>query len=228
MLKKIRIENSGDTSFLPGSLVDVLDFEEENERLIQQARIPAEGKQVILGITKAALATNSFLSAASFQETTKVLTDAAIHGRIDPLIGLKENVIIGKLIPAGTGMKRYRSTRLSTDARIRAAKALAAQREEQLNAEEIAYMMAMHAPQENQFIGAQDEPEDPESLQDSVNNVSDYEDEDNEQDLDDLQGPEAEDLEEMEEEMAEEESENVEREAESEDDSEDELIITEE
>ena len=228
MLKKIRIENSGDTSFLPGSLVDVLDFEEENERLIQQARIPAEGKQVILGITKAALATNSFLSAASFQETTKVLTDAAIHGRIDPLIGLKENVIIGKLIPAGTGMKRYRSTRLSTDARIRAAKALAAQREEQLNAEEIAYMMAMHAPQENQFIGAQDEPEDPESLQDSVNNVSDYEDEDKDQDLDDLQGPEAEDLEEMEEEMAEEESENVEREAESEDDSEDELIITEE
>jgi DNA-directed RNA polymerase subunit beta' len=208
--------------------VDVLDFEEENERLIQQARIPAEGKQVILGITKAALATNSFLSAASFQETTKVLTDAAIHGRIDPLIGLKENVIIGKLIPAGTGMKRYRSTRLSTDARIRAAKALAAQREEQLNAEEIAYMMAMHAPQENQFIGAQDEPEDPESLQDSVNNVSDYEDEDKDQDLDDLQGPEAEDLEEMEEEMAEEESENVEREAESEDDSEDELIITEE
>ena len=228
MLKKIRIENSGDTSFLPGSLVDVLDFEEENERLIQQARIPAEGKQVILGITKAALATNSFLSAASFQETTKVLTDAAIHGRIDPLIGLKENVIIGKLIPAGTGMKRYRSTRLSTDARIRAAKALAAQREEQLNAEEIAYMMAMHAPQKNQFIGAQDEPEDPESLQDSVNNVSDYEDEDKDQDLDDLQGPEAEDLEEMEEEMAEEESENVEREAESEDDSEDELIITEE
>ena len=80
---------------------------------------PAEGKQIILGITKAALATSSFLSAASFQETTKVLTDAAIHGRIDPLIGLKENVILGKLIPAGTGMKRYRSTRLSTDARLR-------------------------------------------------------------------------------------------------------------
>ena len=115
MLKKIRIENSGDTSFLPGSLVDVLDFEEENERLIQQARIPAEGKQVILGITKAALATNSFLSAASFQETTKVLTEAAICGKTDHLIGLKENVLIGKLIPAGTGMKRYRNVKLDTE-----------------------------------------------------------------------------------------------------------------
>ena len=148
MLKKIRIENSGGTGFLPGSLVDVLDFEEENERLISQGGDPAEGKQVILGITKAALATNSFLSAASFQETTKVLTDAAIHGRTDPLIGLKENVIIGKLIPAGTGMKRYRSTRLSTDARIRAAAALAAQqREEQLTAEEIARMAAANQPE---------------------------------------------------------------------------------
>ena len=119
MLGKIRIENSGDTKFLPGSLVDVLEFEDENERLISLDMQPAEGKQIILGITKAALATSSFLSAASFQETTKVLTDAAIHGRIDPLIGLKENVILGKLIPAGTGMKRYRSTRLSTDARLR-------------------------------------------------------------------------------------------------------------
>ena len=119
MLGKIRIENSGDTKFLPGSLVDVLDFEDENERLTAMDKQPAEGKQIILGITKAALATSSFLSAASFQETTKVLTDAAIHGRIDPLIGLKENVILGKLIPAGTGMKRYRNTRLSTDARLR-------------------------------------------------------------------------------------------------------------
>ena len=119
MLGKIRIENSGDTKFLPGSLVDVLDFEDENERLTAEDKQPAEGKQIILGITKAALATSSFLSAASFQETTKVLTDAAIHGRIDPLIGLKENVILGKLIPAGTGMKRYRNTRLSTDARLR-------------------------------------------------------------------------------------------------------------
>ena len=118
MLGKIRIENSGDTRFLPGSLVDVLDFEDENERLMAMDKQPAEGKQIILGITKAALATSSFLSAASFQETTKVLTDAAIHGRVDPLIGLKENVILGKLIPAGTGMKRYRNTRLSTDVRL--------------------------------------------------------------------------------------------------------------
>ena len=115
MLKKVRIENNGDTEFLPGTLVDVLDYEDLNEELIAQGRQPAEGKQVMLGITKAALATNSFLSAASFQETTKVLTEAAIKGKIDPLIGLKENVIIGKLIPAGTGMKRYRNTRLSTD-----------------------------------------------------------------------------------------------------------------
>ena len=130
MLKKIRIENSGDAGFLPGSLIDVLDFEDRNEALIAEGKRPAEGKQVILGITKAALATNSFLSAASFQETTKVLTDAAIHGRVDPLIGLKENVIIGKLIPAGTGMKRYRSTRLSTDARIKAAEEARAKAEE--------------------------------------------------------------------------------------------------
>ncbi len=115
MLKKIRIENNGDTDFLPGTLVDVLDFEEMNEQLIAEGKEPADGKQVMLGITKAALATNSFLSAASFQETTKVLTEAAIKGKVDPLIGLKENVIIGKLIPVGTGMKRYRTTHLSTD-----------------------------------------------------------------------------------------------------------------
>ena len=135
MLGKIRIENSGDTKFLPGSLVDVLDFEDENERLTALDKQPAEGKQIILGITKAALATSSFLSAASFQETTKVLTDAAIHGRIDPLIGLKENVILGKLIPAGTGMKRYRSTRLSTDARLRKAGEKAAEEAQEVNAE---------------------------------------------------------------------------------------------
>ncbi len=115
MLKKIRIENNGDTDFLPGTLVDVLDYEDMNEQLFHEGKEPAEGKQVMLGITKAALATNSFLSAASFQETTKVLTEAAIKGKIDPLVGLKENVIIGKLIPAGTGMKRYRNTSLSTD-----------------------------------------------------------------------------------------------------------------
>ena len=115
MLKKVRIESSGDTDFLPGTLVDVLDYEDLNEELIKAGKEPADGKQILLGITKAALATDSFLSAASFQETTKVLTEAAIKGKVDSLIGLKENVIIGKLIPAGTGMKRYRDTRLSTD-----------------------------------------------------------------------------------------------------------------
>ena len=115
MLKKVRIENNGDAEYLPGTLIDVLDYEDLNEQLIAEGKEPAEGKQVMLGITKAALATNSFLSAASFQETTKVLTEAAIKGKIDPLIGLKENVIIGKLIPAGTGMKRYRTTKLDTD-----------------------------------------------------------------------------------------------------------------
>ncbi|MDD4525993.1 MAG: DNA-directed RNA polymerase subunit beta', partial [Lachnospiraceae bacterium] len=118
MLKKVRIDVKGDTEFMPGSLIDILDFEDTNEELVEKGLAPAEGKQIILGITKAALATNSFLSAASFQETTKVLTDAAIHGKIDPLIGLKENVIIGKLIPAGTGMKRYRNTILSTDSQM--------------------------------------------------------------------------------------------------------------
>ena len=116
MLKKIRIENNGDSEFLPGTLVDILEYEDANEKLIAEGLEPAEGKQVMLGITKAALATNSFLSAASFQETTKVLTEAAIKGKVDPLIGLKENVLIGKLIPAGTGMKRYRNIKLSTDA----------------------------------------------------------------------------------------------------------------
>ena len=115
MLKKIRIENNGDSDFLPGTMVDFLEYEEENEKLAAEGKEPAEGKQVLLGITKASLATNSFLSAASFQETTKVLTEAAIKGKIDPLIGLKENVIIGKLIPAGTGMKRYRSIHLDSD-----------------------------------------------------------------------------------------------------------------
>ena len=116
MLKKVRIENNGDSSFLPGTMVDALEYEDEVKRLTEEGLEPPEGKQVMLGITKAALATNSFLSAASFQETTKVLTEAAIKGKVDPLIGLKENVIIGKLIPAGTGMKRYRGVSLSSDA----------------------------------------------------------------------------------------------------------------
>ncbi|MDO4343464.1 MAG: DNA-directed RNA polymerase subunit beta', partial [Eubacteriales bacterium] len=115
MLKKIRVEENGDTDFLPGTMVDALEFEDVNEKAIAEGKKPAEGKQVMLGITKAALATNSFLSAASFQETTKVLTEAAIKGKTDPLIGLKENVLIGKLIPAGTGMKRYRNVHLNTE-----------------------------------------------------------------------------------------------------------------
>ncbi|WP_274420709.1 DNA-directed RNA polymerase subunit beta' [Blautia sp. XA-2221] len=114
MLKKIRIEDNGDTEFLPGTLVDVLDFEEVNEQLEKEGKTLAEGKQVMLGITKASLATDSFLSAASFQETTKVLTEAAIKGKVDHLVGLKENVIIGKLIPAGTGLKRYSAIKLDT------------------------------------------------------------------------------------------------------------------
>ena len=115
MLKKKRIETSGDTEFLPGTLVDGIELDDINEQLTAEGKQPAEYKDVILGITKAALATSSFLSAASFQETTKVLTEAAIKGKIDPLIGLKENVIIGKLIPAGTGLRRYRNVKLNTD-----------------------------------------------------------------------------------------------------------------
>ena len=115
MLKKIKIEESGDSDVLPGVSMDVLDFNEMNEALEAEGKEPAIGRQVMLGITKASLATDSFLSAASFQETTKVLTEAAINGKVDKLIGLKENVLIGKLIPAGTGMKRYRSIKLNTD-----------------------------------------------------------------------------------------------------------------
>ncbi len=115
MLKRIRVDEAGDTGFMPGSLVDWLDFEEANEQMEAEGKEVATGTQELLGITKAALATNSFLSAASFQETTKVLTDAAIKGKVDPLNGLKENVIIGRLIPAGTGMKRYSNIPLSTD-----------------------------------------------------------------------------------------------------------------
>ena len=114
MLKKILVEDNGDSDLLPGTHVDVLEFEDINEKLIEEGKNPAVGKQVLLGITKASLATDSFLSAASFQETTKVLTEAAIKGKVDHLIGLKENVIIGKLIPAGTGLKRYSRIKLDT------------------------------------------------------------------------------------------------------------------
>ncbi|UTB42442.1 DNA-directed RNA polymerase subunit beta' [Agathobacter rectalis] len=114
-LQKIRVEEPGDSDLLPGSMVDALDFLELNEKLEEEGKELAVGSQVLLGITKASLATNSFLSAASFQETTKVLTEAAIKGKVDPLIGMKENVIIGKLIPAGTGMKIYRNIKLDSD-----------------------------------------------------------------------------------------------------------------
>ena len=115
MLKKVKVEDNGDTSMFAGSLVDVNDFNEENEKMIAEGLRPATGTRTLLGITKASLATESFLSAASFQETTRVLTEAAIKGKVDSLIGLKENVIIGKLIPAGTGMQAYRDVKINTE-----------------------------------------------------------------------------------------------------------------
>ena len=115
MLKKVRIEEGGDSDYLPGAMIDVLEFEKTNRELEERNLETAKAEQIILGITKASLATDSFLSAASFQETTKVRTDAAIKGKVDPLVGLKENVILGKLIPAGTGMKRYRNVKINTE-----------------------------------------------------------------------------------------------------------------
>jgi len=112
MLQKVRVEDAGDTDLLPGGLVDIFQFEQANEKTIMEGGNPAIAKRVLLGITKASLATESFLSAASFQETTRVLTEAAIKGKVDPLLGVKENVIIGKLIPAGTGLKRYKNIEL--------------------------------------------------------------------------------------------------------------------
>ena len=108
MLKKCKIEDAGDTTMLPGELVDIFQFDKENEQMLREGKEPATASRVLLGITKASLSTNSFLSAASFQETTRVLTEAAIKGKVDPLLGLKEKIMIGKLIPAGTGMKRYK------------------------------------------------------------------------------------------------------------------------
>ena len=110
MISKIRIVDSGDSYFLPGTMININEFTEENKKLILEGKRPSTGKPVLLGITKASLETDSFLSAASFQETTRILTDAAVHGKVDHLTGLKENVIIGKLIPAGTGAKKYRDT----------------------------------------------------------------------------------------------------------------------
>ena len=112
MLRKVRVEDAGDTDLLPGGLVDIFEFDQANKKTIEAGGRPAIAKRILLGITKASLATDSFLSAASFQETTRVLTEAAIKGKVDPLLGLKENVIIGKLIPAGTGLKRYKNIEL--------------------------------------------------------------------------------------------------------------------
>ena len=118
MLKKVRVDDNGDTDMFPGSLIDMYEFEDKNNEAISEGKRPATGKRVLLGITKASLATDSFLSAASFQETTRVLTEAAIKGKEDDLIGLKENVIIGKLIPAGTGMQRYQNTHINTEVKL--------------------------------------------------------------------------------------------------------------
>ena len=115
MLKKVRVEDNADTDMFPGSLIDMYDFEDKNTEAVENGKRPATGKRVLLGITKASLATESFLSAASFQETTRALTEAAVKGKVDDLVGLKENVIIGKLIPAGTGMKKYQNTHISTE-----------------------------------------------------------------------------------------------------------------
>ena len=120
MLRKVRVEDAGDTSMLPGSMVDIFHFEKENEKTIMNGGRPAVAKRILLGITKAALATESFLSAASFQETTRVLTEAAIKGKEDPLVGLKENVILGKLIPAGTGLGVYRDVDVAATEEARA------------------------------------------------------------------------------------------------------------
>ncbi|NMA30241.1 MAG: DNA-directed RNA polymerase subunit beta', partial [Candidatus Methanofastidiosa archaeon] len=115
MLSKVKIESPGDTTMLPGSLVNAIDFEKANKKAKEEGVTPAVGMMTLLGITKASLATDSFLSAASFQETTRVLTEAAIKGKEDFLVGLKENVIIGKLIPAGTGMKKYNNVEIVND-----------------------------------------------------------------------------------------------------------------
>ena len=165
MLKKVRIESSGDTEYLPGTLVDVLEYEDLNEELVKEGKEPADGKQIMLGITKAALATNSFLSAASFQETTKVLTEAAIKGKIDPLVGLKENVIIGKLIPAGTGMKRYRNTRLSTDENLLA----------RLAAEDEVSIREDYAEEEDEDIEISEELYDEEEMTDDMSDMNEME-----------------------------------------------------
>ncbi|MBO4411006.1 MAG: DNA-directed RNA polymerase subunit beta', partial [Lachnospiraceae bacterium] len=153
MLKKVKVEEAGDSDILPGTTMDVLNFNEMNDRLESEGKAPAVGTQIMLGITKASLATESFLSAASFQETTKVLTEAAINGKIDHLVGLKENVLIGNLIPAGTGMKKYRELPLSTDERFE---------EEMAEKRRNAYLEAMREAEEKRREHAAAEEEEAE------------------------------------------------------------------
>ena len=162
MLKKVRIEESGDTDFLPGTMVNVLDYEDVNKQMEAEGKQPAEGKQILLGITKASLATDSFLSAASFQETTKVLTEAAIKGKVDHLIGLKENVLIGKLIPAGTGMKCYSTIQLDTDFPEEEEEEIL-EAEEELLPEEEEEILELEEPSEEEEEAV--EPEDPEETE---------------------------------------------------------------
>ena len=180
MLKKVRIEENGDSEFLPGTMVDTLEFEDRNKELVADGKEPATGEQIMLGITKAALATNSFLSAASFQETTKVLTEAAIKGKVDPLIGLKENVIIGKLIPVGTGMSKYRDIRLNTDAMIAAKK----EEEERLRHE------AEEEAESEQEAAVESEGENADEIEAADTEMELTEDisEETEEDLDDMSG----------------------------------------
>ena len=180
MLKKVRIEENGDSEFLPGPMVDTLEFEDRNKELVADGKEPATGEQIMLGITKAALATNSFLSAASFQETTKVLTEAAIKGKVDPLIGLKENVIIGKLIPVGTGMSKYRDIRLNTDAMIAAKK----EEEERLRHE------AEEEVESEQEAAVESEGENADEIEaaDTEMELTEEISEETEEDLDDMSG----------------------------------------
>ena len=180
MLKKVRIEENGDSEFLPGTMVDTLEFEDRNKELVADGKEPATGEQIMLGITKAALATNSFLSAASFQETTKVLTEAAIKGKVDPLIGQKENVIIGKLIPVGTGMSKYRDIRLNTDAMIAAKK----EEEERLRHE------AEEEAESEQEAAVESEGENADEIEaaDTEMELTEEISEETEEDLDDMSG----------------------------------------
>jgi DNA-directed RNA polymerase subunit beta' len=177
MLKKCTVDDAGDTDLIAGTMVDVTQVDEANDKIDERTRGGEENLKhatyipILMGITKASLATDSFLSAASFQETTRVLTDAAIKGKSDPLLGLKENVIIGKLIPAGTGMKYYRNLKLDTDAEIeaeKAAKALAAASGSDAEDESAPTKEEIPEDQENESITDVDEPAENENTEDNT------------------------------------------------------------